>query len=216
MSEHVRRNSLPPREFDALSEIGDRYPVPPFRACAFVPRERARGGVGGLPDATISLEWDGQTQQFAVEYKASGSPQQIDLAIQQVRRYTRDTPDIAPLIVAPFLNPELLARLIEERVSGIDLSGNYAVTIPGRWLVVRSGSKNQFPSSALIKNVYRGKSALVVRALMLKGSFPTATAIMNDLTAFGAVTLPTISKVLTSLVCVLQIMSPSFSKFCHP
>ena len=105
MSEHVRRNSLPPREFDALSEIGDRYPVPPFRACAFVPRERARGGVGGLPDATISLEWDGQTQQFAVEYKASGSPQQIDLAIQQVRRYTRDTPDIAPLIVAPFLNP---------------------------------------------------------------------------------------------------------------
>lgn len=188
-----------PSEYDALRGLGDRFPIPPFRV-----RERKldpspRNRRIGAPDAVIDLEWEGQTQRFAVEYKSLGTPRLIDLALLQVRRYARENPDVAPLIVAPYLRTELLERLIKEQVSAIDLSGNYAVVVPGRWLVIRTGAGNKYRSSAPIKNIYRGKSALVSRALMLKGTIESATALMNELTGFGPVSLPTISKVLKTL-----------------
>jgi hypothetical protein len=193
------RNERPPGELEALRSIGEGFPVRPFRVANRQLKPGARAGVWGSPDATIELEWEGQRQRFAVEYKSPGTPKQVALALQQVRRYTADDAALAPLIVAPYLRQDVLEQLIDERVSGIDLSGNYAVVVPGRWLVVRTGSKNRYPSSAPIKNVYRGKSSLIARALMLKGRFESASAIMHDVAEFGPVSRPTVSKVLTSL-----------------
>ena len=186
-----------PTEKEAILGLGERFPVPPFRVSA---RELQPAWDGkGRPDALIELEWSGEVQRFAVEFKSLGTPKQVEFALQQVRRYTKNLPEVAPLIIAPYLRQELLEQLVLEEVSGIDLSGNYAVVIPGRWLVIRTGSKNQFPSSAPIKNVYRGKSSLISRALMLRSKFSTATTIKKELEWLAPVTLPTISKVLKAL-----------------
>lgn len=212
---NIDKASSPPTEADAIQGLGERFPVPPFRVTSRDLQPAWKGGQGA-PDALLDLEWEGQVQRFAVEFKSSGTPKQIDLALQQIRHYMGNDPDIAPLIVAPYLRQELLERLIEARVSGIDLSGNYAVVIPGRWLVIRTGSKNKYPSNAPIKNVYRGKSSLVARALILRERFPTATAIMNELEQLDPVTLPTISKVLKSLEDELIIERAEYIKVIQP
>lgn len=159
------------------------------------------GGASGQSqiDGIISLIWNGSGQRFAIEYKAPGTPKQVEAAIVQLRRYLSASTDLRPLVVAPYLKPELLERLVEEGISAVDLSGNMAITVPNRWLVIRSGAPNRFPASGNIKNIYRGKSALVCRALMLKGEYPSATALANELGDAAGVTLPTVSKVLTSL-----------------
>jgi len=190
-----------PNPDEIFMGIGDQFPLPPFRVVA---RQSgpvsSAGGTRGRLDGTIDLEWKGQVQRFAVEYKTPGTPRQIESALQQVRQFIgAATQNLKPLIVAPYLRPGILDRLVDEGVSGMDLSGNYAVVVPGRWLVIRSGYKNKYPSNAPIKNVYRGKSSLVARALMLRGEFGSVTAIANELAPFGSISLPTVSKVLKSL-----------------
>lgn len=200
----VRPESRVPNEREVLEGLGVRWPIPPFVVrLEPVPTVRTvrEGGGGGQSqiDAIVTLSWSGSGERFAVEYKAPGTPRQVEAAIMQLRRYLGASADLRPLVVAPYLKPELLERLAEEGISAVDLSGNMAITVPGRWLVIRSGAPNRFPASATIKNIYRGKSALVCRALMLKGEYPSATAMANELGDAAGVTLPTVSKVLTSL-----------------
>ena len=196
------RSDLPPA-WEVIEGIGVRWPIPPFLARRVATENRRsvreRPVAERQVDAALELEWDGWTERFAVEYKSAGTPLQVDGAILQLRRFLVATPSTRPLVVAPFLKNELLDRLVSEGVSGIDLCGNMAITVPGRWLVVRSGAPNRFPASGTIKNVYRGRSSLIARALMLRGSYPSATAIANELGASDGVTLPTVSKVLASL-----------------
>jgi hypothetical protein len=200
----------------SLQGIGRRYPVRPFTVIRRELEPRAERALAGGPDAYLDLEWDNYVQRFAVEYKTPGTPKQIDAAIFQVRRYIQPASDVAPLVVAPYLRPEILEQLVEERVSGIDLSGNYAIVVPGRWLVLRTGAKNRYPSSAPIKNVYRGRSSLVAKALMLRGEFNSPTAILQELTPFGAISLPTVSKVLKSLEQDLIIQRTERIKVVQP
>lgn len=192
-----------PTEREVIEGLGVRWPVPPFdvrQEPSDTPAVR-EGSVGRAAriDGIVTLTWKGEGQRFAIEYKAAGSPKQIELAIVQLRRYLTASTDLRPLIVAPFLKPELLDLLMREQISAVDLCGNMAITVPGRWLVVRTGAPNRFPASGTIKNVYRGRSALVGRALLLRGQYPSATAIARELNAAAGVTLPTVSKVLASL-----------------
>lgn len=193
-----------PNEREVIEELGVRWPIPPFnvRPDPRSPTRQVREGttVGSVEiDGIVALDWNGTGQRFAIEYKSPGTPKQIEGAIIQLRRYLSASTDLRPLIVAPYLRPELLEQLVREEISAVDLCGNMAITVPNRWLVVRTGAPNRYPASASIKNVYRGKSGLVARALMLKGEYSSATAIATELGEAAGVTLPTVSKVLASL-----------------
>ena len=171
MSPQKTKVAVAPRTLEP-SDIRDCISVAPFRLSAREFEPDLSRPASGSPDFVIELEWEGQIQRFAVEYKSQSTPKQVEAALQQIRRYTRESSTDAPMIVTPYLRPDLLDRLVAESVSGIDLSGNYAVVVPGRWLVIRTGSTNKYPSTAPIKNVYRGKSSLVARALLLRRQFP--------------------------------------------
>jgi hypothetical protein len=71
------------------------------------------------------------------------------------------------MVFMPFLTVQQLQDLEREGYSGIDLCGNGVVVAPGTFVVHRSGGKNRFPSSALIKNIYRKNSSMVGRAFFL-------------------------------------------------
>jgi len=65
--------------------------------------------------------------------------------------------DYLPMLFMPFLSDRQLQELEREGLSGIDLCGNGVVIVPGTIAVFSSGRKNRFPSSVLIKNIYRKK-----------------------------------------------------------
>ncbi len=68
---------------------------------------------------------------------------------------------VLAMLLMPFLSELQLKELEREGISGIDLCGNCVVVYPGTFSVFRSGAKNRFPSSALIKNIYRKNSSMV-------------------------------------------------------
>ena len=185
----MNENGVPP-ESEVVRRLrsGD-LTFEPFRVAALISRER--GPV--RPDYVLELEWGDRRRRFAVEYKRLSTPKQLEEAIQQAKRNA--VGDLLPMVMVPYLRSSALARLVETETSGIDLSGNGFVTVPGEWFVYKTGERNKYPARAPIKAVYAGKSSLVGRVFLLCAQFESVTQVRDEIERRGVVlSLGTVSK----------------------
>ena len=166
-----------------------------------------RPGMDGRSiDAIISISWNQTQEEFGAEIKAQSTPKIIRQALYGIKAATRNT-GMNPMIIVPYLNGEALVELEREQGSGVDLCGNGGIIVPGKLYVERSGQRNQFPSSAAIKSVYRRKSSLVGRVFLVRPRYPRIGDVVaeinrrNILAAWQgrAITFGTVSKVLRTL-----------------
>ena len=150
-------------------------------------------------DATIELGWGKKAYRFAVECRAVSTPKEIAAAAETAKRSSRP-PRSFPMVFVPYL-PESQLRLLQEReVSGIDLSGNALIMVPGEVLVSRTGAPNNFRRAGVIKNVYRKSSSIVSRAFLVKPQYDSVTEVMEEIKSRGgSITQATVSKVCSSL-----------------
>ena len=170
-----------------------------FSPFSLAPRPEIEDSNGRRSDFVLEMTWNGRTRLFAVECKANATPAILEEAIQQIRRASRP-PLLWPMVFVPYLSDANLQRLEQEGVSGLDLCGNGVVTVPGEWLVYRTGKPNLYPQSFPIKNVFRGSSSLVARVFLLRRVFGAVGEIRAEIERRGgAVALSTVSKVLARL-----------------
>jgi hypothetical protein len=150
------------------------------------------------PPVTLSVEWDGHRRQFLAECREMSTPKVISSAIERARSLAGGT--FLPMVLVPYLSPEALEHLEEEHVSGLDLCGNGIIIVPGEWLIVRTGNKNNFPTSAPIKNVFRGTSSLAARVFLSHPSYKAVTEVQEEVKRKeGRIHISTVSKVLQAL-----------------
>ncbi len=150
------------------------------------------------PDNRVRLRWD-QTFDFVAECKSRSTPRAIDEAVLQACRFSQAT-GLPPMIIVPYLDERRLDRLAEETVSGIDLSGNGIVVVPGRLLLRRSGRPNRYPESQPTKYAYRGATSIVPRVFLCQAAFESVSAIKDAIEARGgSVALSTVSKALARM-----------------
>jgi hypothetical protein len=149
--------------------------------------------------ALIKITWQKQSFTFATIIKRYSSNRVVQEAVREAK-YAAKKLNKFPLIITPWLSPEQLSELDATSVSGIDLSGNGIITIPGKLSIFRSGQPNAFPQSRLVKNVYQGSSSLVARVFLLKPVYTSVQQIVEEIeTRGGFVTQPTVSKALKQL-----------------
>jgi len=127
----------------------------------------------------IEVEWQGKNTKFAVELKAISTPKAFQTALNQLKLMSLPK-GYGLMLVMPFLNDNQLHELEKNGVSGIDLCGNGVVIAPGTFAVFRNGSKNRFPASALIKNIYRKNSSMVSRAFLVRPFYNTVQEICEE------------------------------------
>lgn len=158
------------------------------------------------PDLIVDIEWEAKGFRFVAEIKAVTTPKLLEEAIAQLSSYLALFKSIGsdetwnPMIVTPYLGEKQIERLIESSVSGIDLSGNAILIVPGNLFVCKTGNANRFPSSAPIKNVYRGNSSIVARVMLVKPKYGSVNDVLDELIQRGGRTsLGTVSKVLKAL-----------------
>ena len=120
---------------------------------------------GSRPDFLIQASWQGEQVRFAAEWKAQSTPKAFDEALRKIQTSSLP-PDCLPLMVLPYLRESQLAQLEQSGISGIDLCGNGVVIAQGRFFVLRTGARNQFPTYSPIKNVYRKNTSMVARLLL--------------------------------------------------
>ncbi len=150
-------------------------------------------------DAVIKATWENQDIIFAVAVRRYSSDRSVAESIRE-SRYAAERLEAFPLVITPWLSAEQLERLEAERVSGIDLSGNGIMIVPGRILIVRSGKPNAYVDSRAVKNVYEGTSSLVARSFLLKTSYASVMELLQEIQRrSGTITQPTVSKALKQL-----------------
>lgn len=153
--------------------------------------------------ARLVIGWKDGSEYFLPEILGEASPKQVDLSLFRIEEKTAGKSagkSLFPIIIAPYLSEQALNRLAESEISGIDLSGNGVVVIPGKLFVYRAGAKNKFLSNAPIKNVFRGTSSLVARVFFNKSEYENVGEILGEITTRGGkTTFSTVSKVLKAL-----------------
>ena len=188
---------------DQLRE--DRIQLPPL-AFRFLEGWRDVGANRRF-DAFIEAIWQQNIARFAVECKALSTPKAFQDSVNFLKSFSLPN-DYLPMLFMPFLNERQLQELEGEGFSGIDLCANGVVVVPGTFAVFRSGGKNRFPSSALIKNIYRKNSSMVGRAFLLCAGYQTVQEIRTKINQRNflvnrwdkmPISLSTVSKALKTL-----------------
>lgn len=155
-----------------------------------------------MVDAVLEVTWQDKAYHFGAEYKLRSTPKEFQAALNQAAAYQHQT-GLLPLVLMPFLNDKQLRELSDRQISGLDFSGNGVVIVPGQIFVFRSGSRNQFPASETIQNVYRKNASIVSRAFLIKPVFESVNSIEAFIQMYGGqeavVSLSTVSKVLKAL-----------------
>jgi hypothetical protein len=136
----------------------------------------------GTADFCIEGRWPDGKARFVVEAKSQSTPKEFETAVGQAEAYSQATGDY-PMVVLPYLRESQLRELEGRGVSGVDLCGNGVVVVPGRLTVFRTGSPNQFRSSAPIKNVYRRNTAMVGRLFFTTPAYPDLRAVGDAVNA---------------------------------
>jgi hypothetical protein len=146
-------------------------------------------------DAIIEVESEDQRYEFAAELRARSTPRAFEDALNRLRQTVGE--NYYPMLIVPYLRERQLEQLAEEQLSGIDLSGNGIVCIPGKLLVFRTGKPNKYPDSAPTKYAYRGTTSLVARTFLCRPSFGSLADIGEEIeTRGGSIAVSTISKAL--------------------
>ena len=181
--------SLPPLSFRFLKS----EPVVAGEKCRF--------------DALVEVSWHGSIVKFAVECKSLSTPKAFQDGLNLLKSASLPK-NYQPLLLLPFLSERQLQELEREKISGIDLCGNGVVVVPGKFAVFRSGKKNQFSSSAPIKNIYRKNSSMVGRVFLLRSGYETVQNVCAEINRRNlmvkrwdkkAISLSTVSKALKTL-----------------
>lgn len=151
-------------------------------------------------DASVELLWGDRRYLFAVECKARSTPKVFRQTLETMRQLQAALADWRAMLVAPFLSTEQLTELERNELSGLDLSGNGVVVIPGQLLVFRTGSPRKYREPATVRNVFRGSSSIVTRGFLLQPSYRSVNAIRDFIVNRGGqVAISTVSKALKRL-----------------
>lgn len=185
-------------EAEILAELNRDEALAPFRVESIETESAEQAGL----DAVIRLSLDGMRRGFAVEVR-SRSVRGIVLEganrlLERIGRLADG--ELRPLLVCPYIRPDLAKELLARGVSTADLSGNVAVVVPQTWYVERLGKPNKYPEAESLKNPYRGTSSLVARVLVTGESFDTAKDLIERIERLGgSITKATVSKALSQL-----------------
>jgi len=159
-----------------------------------------RGSSNEQPDFRVRLLWNGDRYEFIAEAKNRSTPSVIETAVQQAKRYAEQV-GLPAMVIVPYLDDVRMDRLAEAGVSGLDLSGNGIVVVPGRLLLRRSGNSNRYPESQPMRFAYRGATSVVPRVFLCKPRYESVNSIKGEIEGRGGeVALSTVSKALARMV----------------
>lgn len=187
------------QEMQRLVDAGLSFP--PFRITARNDLDFGAMPASQRPERVLNISFEGgASRDFAVEIKRSSGLANLRTAIMSAKAlaYANANRALLPLVVVPYLRPQAIDELVREQVSGLDLSGNGVLYVPGAWFGYRTGAKNRNPETAPSASPYRGEQSIVCRALLSADAFENQAAIVKVLAEFK-VNASTVSKVLTAL-----------------
>src|SRR5262249_46028144 len=113
-------------EYEILSKLRQGFDFPPLSIRA----ARADQGADRGMETILDVRTADQPFPFAAELRTRSTPRDFEDALRQIGQAVQGT-SYYPMLVIPYLRDAQLQELERRNMSGIDLSGNGVVCIPG-------------------------------------------------------------------------------------
>lgn len=153
----------------------------------------------GSADFLVNITWGRQTLRFVAKAKTRSVPRVLQLAVEQAKAYANAS-ELLPMVVVPYLAERQARMLIEQGVSGLDLSGNGVIVAPGKMLLCRTGCPNRYPESQPMRYAYRGSTSVVPRVFLALPEYTSVKEIREEIKIRGVDVAPsTVSKALARM-----------------
>ena len=154
-----------PREHTAVRQAADRlaeiFEVPGHAVSKCFDAPFAHGHIW---DAIFSVG----AHSFALEWKRSGSLNQVALAIHQISEARDGLPDgTVPLLAVPYMGEAARERCAQAGVPWLDLSGNARIVAPGVFYQ-NLGHPNLFRRPGRPESAFGPKGSRVARRLLME------------------------------------------------
>ena len=180
------------RAAEALRKLLDRVP-----AIRVLDVKQEVAGTGKEVDILARLDAGGRRYTLACEVKSNGQPRYVRPALLQLRDYVAErTPETIPVLVAPYLSPNVQSLCREEGVGFLDLEGN-AYLVFGGIFIERQVASRPDAERRELKSLFTPKSAQVLRVLLRD---PDRTWRVVELAEAAAVSVGHVSNVRSSLL----------------
>jgi hypothetical protein len=163
---------------------------------------REQAPVRDLPDVRIrdlkiqpangfDVEFQLQTGKRRIliygEIKSAVSPKLLEQLGPWTRRMRSLRPDVAFVLICPFLTPRSQTYCLENVIDFLDLAGNISINLPGVFTLQRLGRRGEPNTTGTNPppptNVFSGRSSRILRVLLEQIRPRTLTQISNELEA---------------------------------
>lgn len=160
-----------------------------------VPSPKGRAGA-----LVVTVSVGGKRHRFLAELRAGSTPRLVEEARMRAQE-SAQVAGLLPMVIVPHLSPARIDSLLASGVSGMDLSGNGLIIVPGTLLLRRDGQPNRFPDSRPSRFAYRRATSIVPRAFLCRAEYESVGAIREEIARRGSdVALSTVSKALARMV----------------
>ncbi|MBU2493330.1 MAG: hypothetical protein KJ571_11950 [Bacteroidetes bacterium] len=156
----------------------------------------------GKVDGLIQLNYLDKKLILIIEIKNRTAPQIVKKGVESLKtwRDIKEFKEYIPTIVVPYLSDSVIDILKPNKISGLDLNGNYFI-ISDDIIAIRLDKKNKYKENVPIKDIYGRNSSLVGKFLLRENKrYLKVSDIYNSIQELGGdIALSTVSKVLTAL-----------------
>ncbi|MGU7782472.1 hypothetical protein [Burkholderia sp. PU8-34] len=154
-------NEIEIRGRDALEQVLSRVPivdVDDIRA------ERQMSDLG--IDLIADIRAAGKPYRLLCKLLPNGQPRYVKHALLQIREHAaRGTPDIVPILIAPYFSPGTRALCQQHHVGYLDIEGNAQITFGGVF-IERQVTERPATERRELKSLFKPKSAQVLRTML--------------------------------------------------
>ncbi len=148
------------------------------------------------PRERLCITYGDDSFDFSYLYRPDWTTRSFEATLEHLN----PAPSALPMVLLPYLSDEKLNALAVAKVSGLDLCGNALILVPRHWLLRYSGRPNRFKNPQPLKDPYRGKSAMIARALLERPAFYTVQELHRYIVERGGeLSQPLVSRALEQL-----------------
>jgi len=148
-------------------------------------------------DILAKVRVGGRAHTLVCEVKASGQPRHIRMAVLQLHNQLDHLGENAtPIVIAPYLSPEVQALCREEQIGFLDLEGNARLVFDSVF-IERVGQGKRVIERRELKSLFKPKSAQVLRVMLRE---PRRAWRVAELAEAAHVSLGHVSNVRTGLL----------------
>jgi len=154
-------------EFKAKNALLECFQDIPFLEVMDTNLEPGYGEVG--QDLRVTLKLSEEVRNIIVEIKRSGEPRYARQAVNQILRYSQESPSDYGVFIAPYISSQAAQICLEEGIGYVDLAGNCHISFETIF-IHKEGRPNPFTRKRYLRSLFSPKAERILRVLLTSGS----------------------------------------------